>query len=124
MKNKLFPEFIKRTSPTFFTKAYRYFAYDGWIVGTTLKLNTDSTYELKSCSMIVNGNWTVEGDSLILTEVHKRFRIDSLNRSDKWKKYLNPNKRKETFEIDGNSIETVYKMSHGGKSLVKLIKSE
>ncbi|SCX18935.1 hypothetical protein [Flavobacterium saliperosum] len=108
--------------PSYTDKIYRYFKYDSWTVGTELNLKKDSTFEMKNCSMFMKGKWTNNSDSLFLKIESKKFRIDSLNNSPKWKNWLAIGEGIYTFKIDGKFLENEKKYSSGKLSLEKLEK--
>jgi hypothetical protein len=108
--------------PSYTDKIFRYFKYNGWTVGTELKLKKDSTFEMTNCSMFIKGKWTNNSDSLFLKIESKKFRIDSLNNSPKWKNWLEIGKGLYPYKIDGKFLECEKKDSTGNLSLEKLEK--
>ena len=108
--------------PTFIDRAFRTVKYDSWTVGTSLKINRDSTFTLVNCSMTLNGNWTRVDDSLYLNVVDKKFRIDSLNYSPKWEPYLKINSIPIGYKVKRDFLEAIHKDKKGRKNLEKLIK--
>ncbi|ESU22907.1 hypothetical protein FSS13T_25200 [Flavobacterium saliperosum S13] len=72
--------------------------------------------------MFMKGKWTNNSDSLFLKIESKKFRIDSLNNSPKWKNWLAIGEGIYTFKIDGKFLENEKKYSSGKLSLEKLEK--
>lgn len=48
-------------------------------IRTSLLLNQDSTFQLKTCAQEMNGIWKIKSDSLFLYCQNKKFNIDSFN---------------------------------------------
>lgn len=87
--------------------------------GSTLTLNSDSTFNYKTCGMLSSGNWRVLNDSLYLYILNKRFRIDSLNYSPKWKKYLAHSDAAVKFKIGNDRLD--FQIKEKGKSYVEIL---
>lgn len=64
--------YLKRPFETF---AFR---NDGLAVGSRLLVFKDSTFQLTTCSSIIEGNWSTVDDSLLLNIKTHVWRIDSL----------------------------------------------
>jgi hypothetical protein len=62
--------------------------YDYWAIGTTIKLEKDSTFYMKTCGNIGEGNWKIKKDSLLLYPSSIKYAIDSLNKIPEWKAQL------------------------------------
>lgn len=56
-----------------------FIGYDIWANGTTLNLEKDSSFVLKSCGNTLKGDWKIKNDSLLLYIHSNKFNIDSLN---------------------------------------------
>jgi hypothetical protein len=50
-------------------------------MGSSLKLNKDSSFTFQTCGNDLTGNWLVSNDSLILNYNSNRWRNDSLNKN-------------------------------------------
>ena len=55
-------------------------------VKDSMSVNQDATFIFKTCGNIINGNWKVSNDSLLLFVKSNRYRIDSLNYSKRYPK--------------------------------------
>ena len=50
---------------------------EGWLVGSELILNIDSTFTKNTCDLILKGNWSVKNDSLYLKTLKKIDKKDT-----------------------------------------------
>lgn len=48
-------------------------------IGSTIILNSDSSFNYETCGNVLKGYWKLNNDSLILNVISNRYRIDSLN---------------------------------------------
>ncbi len=87
-------------------------------LGFELELKPNQKFGLSSCSAISDGNWKVQGDSILLTFTSSSYRIDSLNYTSKRK--LNP--RPINFGIEGNKLISYLKRDDGKFALMRLKK--
>jgi len=72
-----------------------------YTTGDTLELHKDSTYMHTICAQISHGRWKVKGDSLYLFCNDIRFKIDSLNTMEQYKKGTICGTAPEAYGIDG-----------------------
>ncbi len=49
------------------------------ISGSSITINSDSTFKYITCGNVMNGNWRIVTDTLILDVISNQWRIDSLN---------------------------------------------
>lgn len=59
--------------------------------------------------MISSGNWKFLYDTIYLHFSQKRFRIDSLKYSKKWKKYLIISDTAQKFKVKNSSLICLHK---------------
>ena len=65
------------TKMEMFTRSY--LGGQALVVGSSLELNADRSFEYQTCGNIMTGTWSVKKDSLMLNIKTNRFQIDSLN---------------------------------------------
>ena len=100
-------------------KLFKQYWYNGLVVGTELKLNSDSTFVHTNCSVIMKGKWSVKNDSLFFKITDKKWKIDSLNYSKKYKPILELGKKEGCFyKIRGKFLQCRY--SNAYEELVKV----
>lgn len=68
----------KSEKSTFINKLQRNINGEGWIVGSELILNKDSTFTKTSCDLILKGSWSVLNDSLYLKTLKKIDKKDTV----------------------------------------------
>lgn len=90
-----------------------YFQNNSYTKGESIEINSDSTFVYKNCSMIMNGNWKVKNDSLLLYFSKKTFIIDSLNYSEKYKYATRTSSEPLVFIIKNSSLSIKRKTSNG-----------
>lgn len=91
--------------------------YGEFVLDLNLKLKSDSTYILTSCSQITEGKWKQKNNFIFLECVNKKFIIDSINRDERYSKgkVCNP---VEKFEIKNFGL---YKEDVLNKKLIKFV---
>jgi len=77
---------------------------DSYIGGMELTLESDSTFYMKTCSLIETGKWTILDDSLHLEVFTKIYRIDSLNNSENYSESLKEPFRPIIYNITENGF--------------------
>jgi hypothetical protein len=83
-----------------------YFSNRKYLIGTSIKLNNDSTFIFKNCSQNMIGYWKIKNDTLLLFCKEKKFLIDSLNYSDKYKEGIICSKEPFKYKIKGTHLLT------------------
>lgn len=73
-------------------------------VGTTLILNSDSSYQETTCGNIMTGTWRVKNDSLLLFCENNRWRIDSLQVFGFNGTWPGVPEKPQSFFIDGTDL--------------------
>ena len=91
----------------------------GYIMGTTLLLNSDSTFIDTSCGNIITGNWKVVNDTLFLICKSNRYRIDSLNTLGFNGKFANCQTSVQYFIIKKNKL--IYTFWRGKTKYMNLL---
>lgn len=90
------------------------------IIGSSLDLNEDKTFHFETCGLLIDGNWAIKNEKLVLSPITNRFKNDSIakiktpdltGRGDFFK-----------FSIKKNKLVTIVINSNGSKSLNKLVK--
>jgi hypothetical protein len=87
--------------------------------GSTLNLESDSTFIYATCGMISSGRWKTSNDTLLLLTAKKRFKIDSFNNAPKWKKYLVLSDESIMFKIHKGELSSKFKTN--GISYVNIL---
>lgn len=91
-----------------------------YALGNTLILNKDSTYNKTTCAMFVNGRWFINKDTLFLKEETKIFKIDSLNSSAEYLKYLKTSNKFDYYIISRNHLTKKFKSNDGSEVIDQL----
>jgi hypothetical protein len=89
-------------------------------VGSEIRLNTDSTCKYTTCSTIMDGKWTSTKDSLFLTIIKIRWRIDSLDKygfNGTWPKLP---AKPVGFKFSNDFLTKIHILKNGEKVIEKL----
>ena len=84
-------------------KIYNYIFDKCNIIGVSLELKKDSTFNIETCSTRGNGKWHVKKDTLFLTYLNNRIYVDSLNDSSKIEN-IDITKKSEYFLIKNENL--------------------
>ncbi len=84
-------------------KIYNYIFDKCNIIGVSLELKKDSTFNIETCSTRGNGKWHVKKDTLFLTYLNNRIYVDSLNDFSKIEN-IDITKKSEYFLIKNENL--------------------
>ena len=84
-------------------KIYNYIFDKCNIIGVSLELKKDSTFNIETCSTRGNGKWHVKKDTLFLTYLNNRIYVDSLNDFSKIEN-IDITKKSEYFLIKNKNL--------------------
>ncbi|HFC00191.1 MAG TPA: hypothetical protein ENJ53_05245 [Phaeodactylibacter sp.] len=87
-------------------------------MGTTLKLERDSTFFLQNCGNILTGKWKTEMDTLILAVETNRWKNDSLNINGFNGKHPSIPQRPVKYLIKKNELIQKEKVMKDGKEKI------
>ncbi len=117
----------KSQAPSFVEKVTNVLKYGTkwrWAGGSTLTLNPDSTFDMTTCGNYIKGKWNATTDSLFLTHLQSKYRIDSFNHIPAWKAKLTGHPFVETYCIKGKYLErTASRDSPRSSTLIKMVKT-
>jgi hypothetical protein len=72
---------------------------ESFIGGMELSLSSDSSFCLKTCSVMETGNWSIVNDSLYLDIITRKSRADSINSAGEEIDWLKKPYRPKIYEI-------------------------
>lgn len=95
-----------------------------FVVGSSLEVNEDSTFHYQTCGNIMDGNWHIQRDSLVLDIDSNRWRSDSLQENGLLGR--KPGSDFDlTFKINGDCLIQIKKPKDGiGSYYLRLKKAE
>lgn len=94
------------------------------IIGISLSLHKDSTFQMSKCGREINGQWELKRDSLFLHCHSIRFTIDSFNMNPAYSEILKCNKRPEILKIKKNGLIIQSKYYGKRRAILDLRKME
>ena len=97
---------------------------DRFIFGTELTLNSDSTFQMSTCSVIQTGNWNVASDSLYLIVMTRKSRGDSIDFKGELYDWLKKPCKSVVYKIDDEELYRIFYLNNEGKSYKALDKLE
>lgn len=82
---------------------------DRFIFETELTLNSDSTFQMSTCSVIETGEWKVASDSLYLIVMRRKSRGDSIDFDGELFEWLKKPYKPVVYKIDDEGLyRTLY----------------
>lgn len=107
----------KSAEYSYFEKSLLYLSgINSFVGGMELTLSSDSSFYLKTCSVIETGKWSIINDSIYLDIITRELRGDSMNSTNEEIEWLKPPFRPKIYEILSNGFYRVIYLSNDKKS--------